>query len=253
MKKDKAGESQPRKRQRTKKVDRTMSNYFAKACSYCGREDATLKKCRGSCGGDAVYCGKSCQRADWSMHKKICPTEGKSVAQRLTFEVSHPPGHPFAQLPAAPLKAIRRMDGIGGSGMTLLFSDHLGIEPLLPYAEMMMGSCESEEENMKQARALADNGDCPYELHVTTPVEPTLMKLKPEEACFNIAKFPDAIKALLSNGIITDTGKRVKIGYYSEDFPVCRINAPQTDNVEDIMRLQKMQEEMLNRLTINRP
>lgn len=198
-----------------------------------------------------MYCGKSCQRADWSMHKKICPIEGKSVAQPLTFEVSHPPGHPFSQLPAAPLKAVRRMDGFGGSGMTLLFSDHLGLEPLLPYAEMIMGLCESEKENLEQAKELADNGELPYELHVTSPVEPTLMKLKPEEACFNTAKYPDAINALLTNGIITDTGKRVKIGLYPEKFPVCRINAPQTDNAEEIMRHQKMQEEMLERLTIN--
>lgn len=101
-------------------------------CSNCGRVALKLLRCKGKCGGDASYCNKSCQKADWKMHKKICPVGGKS-AQKLTFGMSHPPGHPFAELPnAAPVQAVRRMDAYGGSGMTLLYSDHLGIEPLMP-------------------------------------------------------------------------------------------------------------------------
>lgn len=87
-----------------------------------------------------------------------------------------------------------------------------------------------------------------YEQHVTSPVSPDIVNLKPAEACFNTNKYPDAVKALLSNGIITDTGKKVQIGYYPEKFPICRIHAPQTDKLKDIQRARKEQEEVFAKM-----
>ena len=191
-------------------------------CSNCGREAATLLRCKGTCGGDALYCNKTCQNADWKIHKKICPVGGNS-ALRLTFEMSHHPDHPWADFPDAPVRAVRRMDGYGGSGMTLLFSDHLGVQPLLPYAEFLF-CCDDEEEIREKAEWMGE-GNYSYEAHVTTPVDPNIMKLKPEEACFNTEKYGDAVKALLRHGIITDTGKKVQIGFYPVKFPICRIHA----------------------------
>lgn len=188
-----------------------------------------------------MYCNKSCQKADWKMHKKICPVGGKS-AQKLTFEISHPTGHPFADFPDAPVQAVRRMDGYGGSGMTLLFSDHLGIEPLLPYADALL-ACDNEQDKREKAIWMGE-GNFPYEAHVTTPVDPNVMKLKPEEACFNTEKYGDAVNALLQNGIIEDTGKRIQIGYYPVKFPICRIHAPQTIDIEQRRRQEKEREEM---------
>ncbi|KAL7452510.1 hypothetical protein ACHAWC_004236 [Mediolabrus comicus] len=210
-------------------------------CSNCCREASTLLRCKGKCGGDAMYCNKSCQKADWKMHKKICPVGGKS-AQKLTFEISHPTGHPFADFPDAPVQAVRRMDGYGGSGMTLLFSDHLGIEPLLPYADELL-ACDNEQDKREKAIWMGE-GNFPYEAHVTTPVDPNVMKLKPEEACFNTEKYGDAVNALLQHGIIEDTGKKIQIGYYPVKFPICRIHAPQTNNIEEMRRQQKEREEM---------
>ena len=222
-------------------------------CSNCGREAPTLQKCLGTCRGDALYCNKSCQKNDRKQHKKICPIArgGKSTgAHPLTFTIRHPAGHPFARLPDAPVKALRRMDGYGGSGMTLLFSDHLGVDPLVPYVKEILGE-NDEEDIYEQARWLGNQTELPYESHVTVPVDPKIMKLKPEEACFNTNKYSIAVEALLHCGIITDTGKRVQIGYYPEKFPICRIHAPQTDNVEMIRRQQKEQEDMLAKLGFN--
>ncbi|KAL7447111.1 hypothetical protein ACHAXM_011126, partial [Skeletonema potamos] len=163
-------------------------------CSNCGRQATTLLRCKGTCCGDAMYCNKSCQKADWKMHMKICPVGG-NPAQKLTFEMSHDhPDHPFADLPDAPVRAVRHTRE----------------------KAMWMGE-----------------GNYPYEAHVTTPVDPNVMKLKPEEACFNTEKYGDAVKALLQHGIITDTGKRIQIGYYREKFPICRIHAPQTNNRDE--------------------
>ncbi len=191
-----------------------------------------------------MYCNKSCQKSDWKMHKKICPVGG-NTAQKLTFEMSHPPNHPFADLPDAPVQAVRRMDGYGGSGMTILFSDHQGIEPLIPYAKKLLPHCCDNEQETREQAMYMGQGNCPYESHVTAPVDPSVMKLKPEEACFNTEKYGDAVKALLQNGIIEDTGKRVQIGMYPEKFPICRIHAPQTDNIDEVQRQRKERDEML--------
>lgn len=211
-------------------------------CSNCGRVALKLLKCKGKCGGDASYCNKSCQKADWKMHKKICPVGGKS-AQKLTFEMSHPPGHPFAELPnAAPVQAVRRMDAYGGSGVTILYSDHLGIEPLMPYADLLF-CCDDVEDTCEKAQWMGE-GNHPYEAHVTSPVDPRVMWLKPEEAAFNTEKYGDAVNALMQHGIITDTGKKVQIGLYPEKFPICRIHAPQTNTIDEIRRQQKEREDM---------
>lgn len=216
-----------------------------KTCSNCGRQATTLLRCKGTCCGDAMYCNKSCQKADWKMHKKICPVGG-NPAQKLTFEMSHDhPDHPFADLPDAPVRAVRRMDGYGGSGVTLLFSDHLGIEALIPYANLLFSYCCDDEQDTREKAMWMGEGNYPYEAHVTTPVDPNVMKLKPEEACFNTEKYGDAVKALLQHGIITDTGKRIQIGYYREKFPICRIHAPQTNNRDEVRRQHQEREEML--------
>ena len=162
-----------------------------------------------------MYCNKSCQKADWKMHKKICPVGGNS-AQKLTFEMSHQPGHPFA-----PVQAVRRMDGYRGSGVTILFSDHLGIERLIPYANLLF-CCDDEQETLENAKWMGE-GNYFYEAHVTTPVDPNVMKLKPEEACFNTEKYGDAVKELVQQGIISETGKKVQIGLYPEKFPICKL------------------------------
>ena len=214
-------------------------------CSNCGHEANNLLRCKGKCGGDALYCNRSCQKQDWKIHRKICPV-GNKPAQKLTFEMSHPPGHVYADLPDAPVQAVRRMDGYGGSGMSLLFSDHLGIAPLIPYAKLLF-CCDTEREAVENAKWMGE-GNHPYEGHVTTPVNPQVMKLKPEEACFNTEKYGDAIAALLQHGIITDTGKKCQIGYYPVKFPICRIHAPQTNNADEVRRQQREKEEMFKEM-----
>jgi hypothetical protein len=55
------------------------------------------------------------------------------------------------------------------------------------------------------------------------------------------------VKALLSNGIITDTGKQVKLGYYPK-FPICRIHAPQTDNAKEVEERSKERQAIMERI-----
>ncbi|KAL7553059.1 hypothetical protein ACHAWF_016313 [Thalassiosira exigua] len=195
------------------------------ACSNCGREATDLLKCTGACGGEVVYCNRRCQKNDWKLHKKICPRpRGGSAAQPLTFLMP-----PVNGQPEVPLRAVHRMDGHGNSGVLLCFSDHLGTDKLVPFADQVYGYWDSEEDERRDLLDAMVGGDDSYQYEiVTTPVDPTIMKLKPGEAAFNNDKCPDSVNALTSKGIITDTGKRVNIGYY-RDLPICRIHAPQTD------------------------
>ena len=69
---------------------------------------------------------------------------------------------------------------------------------------------------------------------VTSPVydESDRKSLRAGEAVFNATKNPSEVQALLRHGIIKDTGKKVKIGYYSP-HPVCRINLSLWEGEED--------------------
>jgi hypothetical protein len=40
-------------------------------CSNCCRRAEDLLKCAGACGGEDMYCNRTCQKADWAMHKKF--------------------------------------------------------------------------------------------------------------------------------------------------------------------------------------
>lgn len=97
------------------------------------------------------------------------------------------------------------------------------------------------------ARWWMGEGNAAYANAVTSPVSPEIMKLEPGEAAFNTEKYADAVKALLSNGIITDTGKQVKLGYYPK-FPICRIHAPQTDNAKDVKERFKERQAFMERM-----
>ena len=103
--------------------------------------------------------------------------------------------------------------------------------------------CKDEDGNYDERKALEmarwmGAGHVAYEDAVTSPVPPEIMKLKPGEAAFNTEKHADAANALLSHGIITDTGKTVQLGYHPK-FPICMIHAPQTDNAKDIEEMFK--------------
>ena len=51
--------------------------------------------------------------------------------------------------------------------------------------------------------------------------------LAPEEALFNTEKFPGEVAHLMRTGIISDTGKRHRLGFYPP-MPICAIHIPET-------------------------
>jgi len=92
------------------------------ACTNCGRQANDLKRCTGSCGGQDFYCNRQCQKADWKMHKKICPRGEDSTVQSLTFTL------PVAGIEEeVPLRAKRTLDAYAQSEVIICYSDHLGL------------------------------------------------------------------------------------------------------------------------------
>ena len=123
-------------------------------CSNCCRPAEDLLKCAGACGGEDMYCNRTCQKADWAMHKKICP-RGDAVAQPLTF-LMPPPDR--SGLPEAPVRAVRKMDGYGNSGIMLPYSGHHGIDRLIPYARRLCCD-EDDEDKVRNAVEAMIGGD----------------------------------------------------------------------------------------------
>ena len=114
-------------------------------------------------------------------HKRECWRK----ADTDTFVIPHP--HDDSKGPLR-LKAYRRYDGYGKDALQLNYSDDVNEEPSI------------------------------YDVWcaVTSPVsgEPGHASLRAGEAVFNTTKCPTEVEALLRHGIIKDTGKKIKIGYY---------------------------------------
>ncbi|EJK46981.1 hypothetical protein THAOC_34329 [Thalassiosira oceanica] len=77
-------------------------------------------------------------------HKKICPGKNRP-AQRLVLTVPVPPG--AKSMPGdppwpsdVPVKVYRKMDGFNNSGVSLVYSDHLGLERLHSIAQIAYGA-----------------------------------------------------------------------------------------------------------------
>ena len=59
-----------------------------------------------------------------------------------------------------PLRAVRRLDGYCNSGLTLLYSNHLGVERLVPYAKMQFPGISANRE-VQLGLAPANDDDAP--------------------------------------------------------------------------------------------
>jgi len=177
------------------------------------------------------------------MHKKICP-RGDNTAQSLTFTL------PVAGIEQeVPLRAKRTLDAYAQSEVIICYSDHLGTDRLLPTAKQIYGYDEDDEEIRDVLDAMVEGRDTFQYARVTSRVEPSVMRLNPGEAAFNIEKYGEVIRILLRDGIITDTGKEVQIGRYSVRFPICRIHAQQTETDEDLEKRREQQLETLEYLS----
>lgn len=179
-------------------------------CSNCGAEGNDLKACSGTCGGSAMYCHGDCQKKHWrAVHKRECWKK----ADTDTFTIPHPKD---GSKPPIKLKAYHQLDGYGKSGMNLTYSEEPGKEPK-PY--MIWCAATSP---------VADGAD--------------RSSLRPGEAVFNTTKHGVEVSALIRVGIIKDTGRKIKIGYYSP-HPVCRINLPFHDEEEEYEEEDSEEEE----------
>lgn len=189
------------------------------SCAHCGfipsdsgTGSATLKKCLGICGGSVAYCNRDCQRAHYKIHKKVCWK--KASIDTITIK------HPTNGLDLG-LKAYHQKDGFGCSGLRLMFSDHLGEERTRPQVVEFFGEYDPEMGWTEEGLTTID-----WDI-LTSPVHDVYdrARLKVGEAVFNTSRNKVEVDALIEAGIITDTGKQIKIGMYNP-HPVCRINIP---------------------------
>ncbi len=186
---------------------------FSKAnrsCTYCGKTKAHA--CSGVCGGRVAYCNRECQRAHNPIHEKFCWK--KAPTDTITIR------HPRNRLDLG-LKAYHQKDGFGCSGLVLMYSDHLGEERTRPHVIECFG-----EYNDAMGWNIEGLKNVCWGI-VTSPVhgEVDRASLEPGEAVFNMTNAKVEVIQLMSMGIITWTGKLIKIGNFPP-HPVCRINLP---------------------------
>jgi hypothetical protein len=146
-----------------------------------------------------------------------------AAAEAATDSTTTTDSTPIQDQYDVPLRAIHQLDGFGCSGLSLYFSGHCGKQALHPAIMKMFG--EEDDEMGWNSDGITK---IPWAI-VTSPVhddEDRETQLLPNEACFNISKYPREHEALIEAGIITATGKTLQIGYYPRLHPVCRINLP---------------------------
>jgi len=77
-------------------------------CAHCGKQLASMKRCSRCL--SVVYCGRTCQLADWKAHKKACKTASKqNIGMRAASNVqapSRPRGGQFRQGPQSLFEAL---------------------------------------------------------------------------------------------------------------------------------------------------
>lgn len=99
--------------------------------------------------------------------------------------------------PEVPLRAIHRMDGHGNSGVFICYSDHLGKEKLIPFADQVYSYWDRDEDERRSLlNGMAEGHDSFHYAIVKTPVALEIAKLKPGETACNKEKFPDLVNAL---------------------------------------------------------
>lgn len=186
----------------------------------CNITGPSLKSCGGICNGSVSYCSRECQREHFKIHKNICYKKARTD----TLSVPHPQKGPSLPIP---LKAYHVKDGFGKSALRLQYSRHLGETALNLFVIEYFG--EIDDEMGWNAEGLTTIPWC----IATSPVHDLTEQrgLRFGEAVFNTTKSKAEVDALLEAGIISDTRRKIQMGFYPP-HPVCRINLPFADKEE---------------------
>eukprot|EP00242_Pyramimonas_sp_CCMP2087_P008547 CAMPEP_0198214914 /NCGR_PEP_ID=MMETSP1445-20131203/45362_1 /TAXON_ID=36898 /ORGANISM="Pyramimonas sp., Strain CCMP2087" /LENGTH=206 /DNA_ID=CAMNT_0043890339 /DNA_START=249 /DNA_END=865 /DNA_ORIENTATION=+ len=178
----------------------------------------------------AMYCDPECQRAHWrDGHRRVCrpppvrPTGGERAGTFVLpaeapkmIDLGPGPGKPL------PLEAFHELDGKGRTAVRLMFSDHAGPEMLRPYVMAYFNEDNDDTGNNVEGLLSVQWAIVTNPMHNDDDARRVL---GPGDAVFNTSSFAGEVEALLAEGIITDTGRTYKMGFYAP-HPICHVNLP---------------------------
>ncbi|KAL6062175.1 Zinc finger MYND domain-containing protein 10 [Balamuthia mandrillaris] len=113
-----------------------------------------------------------------------------------------------------PLLPVLQQDGFRRLGVVLYYSDHEGLEALIPAAKSFFDYIEDDEEALSAAaRMVLNTRDCINWGIGTEPVydDTARAALGPLEVLWNVEKHSHSLEALLAIGAVEDTGRRANV------------------------------------------
>lgn len=158
----------------------------------------------------SFFCSKMCYQSCWKLHKQ------HHILNEPLLENLASPG--FCTIDSkgqmVPLRMLIQNDAHQRAEISLIFSDHIGVDALRPFATQH--NCEQNP--LSLAKYWYD-GFCYGILSIPMHDEQLLNESRFDEFVFNISEYSSLFDEMIACGMLVDTGRKT-----IEEYPVVRIN-----------------------------